>query len=152
VSGRTSRSCALTGGEPLALAVADARPAAVMHLAAEIASQRSERKLQDVNVHGTGRLLDACTALSGGDPAGGPRIVFCSTVSRATREERCSPRRSSCRCTRPTGAPSRGNAVDAVVRSARSSNAKIKRELGWRPLFPTARDGVTDAVARMQAA
>jgi nucleoside-diphosphate-sugar epimerase len=44
------------------------------------------------------------------------------------------------------------NAVDAVVRSARSSNAKIKRELGWAPRFATARDGVPDAVARLLAA
>ena len=43
------------------------------------------------------------------------------------------------------------NAVDAVVRSARSSNAKIKRELGWQPRFPTAREGVPDAVGRMSA-
>jgi nucleoside-diphosphate-sugar epimerase len=42
-----------------------------------------------------------------------------------------------------------GNAVAAVVRSARSSNAKIKRELGWAPRFPTAREGVADAVARI---
>jgi nucleoside-diphosphate-sugar epimerase len=41
------------------------------------------------------------------------------------------------------------NAVDAVVRSARSSNAKIKRELGWKPRYPTAREGVADAVARL---
>ena len=41
------------------------------------------------------------------------------------------------------------NAVDAAVRSARSSNAKIKRELAWRPRFPTAREGVADAVARL---
>ena len=34
------------------------------------------------------------------------------------------------------------NAVDAVVRSARSSNARIKRELGWEPRFATAREGV----------
>ncbi|MHB8532451.1 MAG: hypothetical protein ACYDC2_06995, partial [Solirubrobacteraceae bacterium] len=44
------------------------------------------------------------------------------------------------------------NAVDAVVRSARSSNAKVKRELGWSPRFATARDGVPDAVARLLAA
>jgi hypothetical protein len=43
------------------------------------------------------------------------------------------------------------NAVDAAVRSARSSNAKIKRELGWQPRFPTARDGVPDAVGRLTA-
>jgi nucleoside-diphosphate-sugar epimerase len=42
-----------------------------------------------------------------------------------------------------------GNAVDAVVRSARSSNAKIKRELGWRARFPRAREGIADAVARL---
>jgi nucleoside-diphosphate-sugar epimerase len=40
------------------------------------------------------------------------------------------------------------NAVDAAVRSARSSNAKIKRELSWQPRFPTAREGVADAVGR----
>jgi 2-alkyl-3-oxoalkanoate reductase len=44
------------------------------------------------------------------------------------------------------------NAVDAVVRSARTSNAKIKRELGWQPRFATAREGVADAVARLAAA
>jgi nucleoside-diphosphate-sugar epimerase len=44
------------------------------------------------------------------------------------------------------------NAVDAVVRSARSSNERIKRELGWEPRFPTAREGVPDAVARLIAA
>jgi len=41
--------------------------------------------------------------------------------------------------------------VRAVVRSARSSNARIKRELGWRPRFPSAREGVPDAVARLSA-
>ncbi|HXM87273.1 MAG TPA: NAD-dependent epimerase/dehydratase family protein, partial [Solirubrobacteraceae bacterium] len=41
------------------------------------------------------------------------------------------------------------NAVAAAVRSARSSNAKIKRELDWAPRFATARDGVPDAVARL---
>jgi nucleoside-diphosphate-sugar epimerase len=43
------------------------------------------------------------------------------------------------------------NAVDAAVRSARSSNAKIKRELGWQPRFPSAREGVPDAVAGLRA-
>ena len=41
--------------------------------------------------------------------------------------------------------------VKAVVRSARSNNAKIKGELGWQPRWPTAREGVPDAVARMSA-
>ena len=44
------------------------------------------------------------------------------------------------------------SAVDAVVRSARSSNAKIKRELDWRPRFPSARVGVPDVVSRLGAA
>jgi hypothetical protein len=42
--------------------------------------------------------------------------------------------------------------VRAVVRSARSSNAHIKSELGWQPRFPSAREGVPDAVARLSAA
>jgi hypothetical protein len=42
--------------------------------------------------------------------------------------------------------------VDAVVRSARSSNAKIRRELDWQPRFPTAREGVPDAVGRLAGA
>ena len=36
--------------------------------------------------------------------------------------------------------------VAAVTRSARSSNALIKRELGWSPRFPRPADGVPDAV------
>lgn len=39
--------------------------------------------------------------------------------------------------------------VRAVTRSAKSSNARIKSELGWVPRFPTARQGVPDAIARM---
>jgi nucleoside-diphosphate-sugar epimerase len=39
------------------------------------------------------------------------------------------------------------NAVDAVVRGARTSNAKVKGELGWAPRYPTAREGVPAAVA-----
>jgi nucleoside-diphosphate-sugar epimerase len=41
--------------------------------------------------------------------------------------------------------------VCAVVRSARSSNELIKRELGWEPRYPTAPEGVPDAVARLSA-
>lgn len=44
-----------------------------------------------------------------------------------------------------------GDPVSAVVRSARSSNERIKRELGWKPQFPTARQGVPDAVAKIAA-
>ncbi len=43
------------------------------------------------------------------------------------------------------------NAVDALVRSARSSNAKIKRELGWRPRYATASDGVPAVVRALSA-
>ena len=39
--------------------------------------------------------------------------------------------------------------VAAVTRSARSSNARIKRELGWSPRFPRAAEGVADAVANL---
>jgi hypothetical protein len=39
-----------------------------------------------------------------------------------------------------------------VTRSARSSNARLKEELGWAPRFPTAEQGVPDAVAGLGAA
>jgi nucleoside-diphosphate-sugar epimerase len=39
--------------------------------------------------------------------------------------------------------------VRAVTRSAKSSNHRIKSELGWTPRFPTAREGVPDAVAAL---
>jgi nucleoside-diphosphate-sugar epimerase len=257
----------LGGDGGLERALAETRPDCVIHLAAEIASQRSERRLREVNVAGTKRLLAACTAL--GDPASGPRFVFSSTVvtgdaggqmlsedrplpvktpyGRAKQEgermvlesglpavivrpshvygpggwyaEELVPRlRQPGRFAvigkgdnlwdvvhvhdvaaalllaadpqAPSGAifhvvddepvtfydfmamtaealgvgPPRRipatlarlaagrNGVDAVVRSARSSNAKIKRELGWRPRFASASDGVPDAVARLLAA
>jgi nucleoside-diphosphate-sugar epimerase len=42
--------------------------------------------------------------------------------------------------------------VAAVLRSARSSNARIKRELGWEPRFASAEAGVPDAIARLDGA
>ena len=45
-----------------------------------------------------------------------------------------------------------GPAVAAVTRSARSSNAKLKRDLGWRPAYPTVREGVPAALAALAAA
>jgi nucleoside-diphosphate-sugar epimerase len=41
--------------------------------------------------------------------------------------------------------------VAAVVRSARSSNERIKRELGWKPRYASARVGVPDAITRLTA-
>jgi nucleoside-diphosphate-sugar epimerase len=40
--------------------------------------------------------------------------------------------------------------IAAVLRSAKSANAKIKRELGWAPRYPTAREGVPAAIAQLQ--
>jgi nucleoside-diphosphate-sugar epimerase len=264
-------------GGGLDAALAEARPECVVHLAAEIASQRDAAKVREVNVGGTRRLLDACLAL--GDPAPTeagtergptlPRFVFSSTVvtgdargelltedgglpvetpyGRAKQEgermvlgsalpavvirpshvygpggwygEELVPRlRQPGRFAvigsganlwdvvhvedvataillavtdeaangrvyhvaddepityydfmaltaeelgvgRPRRIPARiarlvagGNAVDAVVRSARTSNSRIKSELRWEPRFPTAREGVPDAVARLLAA
>ena len=256
----------LTDGGSLSEALAAERPDCVFHLAAEIASQRSERKVISVNVEGTAHLLDACLSLTGPDrPGEGPRVVFASTVvtgeahgsvltedaplpvqtpyGRSKQEgERLvlesglpaavirpshvygpggwyaneliprlrqpgrlavvgdgenlwdvvhvddiasalvlaaerAPAGSTYHVvddepitfydfmaltaqTLGVGRPRRipvwlarviagGNAVDAAVRSARSSNAKIKRELGWEPRYRTAREGVADAVARL---
>jgi nucleoside-diphosphate-sugar epimerase len=258
----------LSDGARLGELVANERPECVVHLAAEIASQRSERKIREVNIDGTARLLDACTALAGGDPAAGPRFVFASTVvtgdahgallseetplpvqtvyGRSKQEGEQLARASGLPAvvirpshvygpggwyvteliahlrqpgrfavigsgrnlwdvvhvddvvsalvlaaeqaapgslyhvaddepiafydfmaltaeqlgTRPprripaalAGLVAGRNAVAAAVRSARSSNAKIKRELGWQPRFATAREGVVDAVARLASA
>jgi nucleoside-diphosphate-sugar epimerase len=62
-------------GAALTSAVAEAQPECVIHLAAEIASQRSEEKIKATNVDGTRRLVEAAKA-TGADP----KLVFCSTV------------------------------------------------------------------------
>src|SRR5256714_6953538 len=64
----------LTDGEGVRTALAAARPEAVVHLAAEIASQRDEAKIREVNVHGTARLGEACGTRAA------PKFVFASTV------------------------------------------------------------------------
>jgi nucleoside-diphosphate-sugar epimerase len=254
----------LGDGDGLTALVAQERPQCVVHLAAEIASQRDAQKVWDVNVAGTARLLAACAGLSAAAvPA--PRFVFGSTVvtgdaggalltedsplpvqtpygrskqecERLVREsdlpavilrpshvygpggwyahelvarlrqpgrfavigsganlwdvvhvddvveaislatEHAAPgslyhladdepityydfmalTASTLGVGRPRRIPAAlarlvagGNAVDAVVRSARSSNTLIKRELGLELRFPTAREGVPDALARI---
>ena len=66
---------AATDDSALNDAVAEARPDAIIHLAAEIASQRNQRKILATNVDGTRRLMAAAKAAGTS-----PRIVFCSTV------------------------------------------------------------------------
>ena len=252
----------LGDGPGLARLLADIRPECVVHLAAEIATQRDAGKIDDVNVGGTRRLLEACQA------ADGPRFVFASTVvtgdaggvvldesstmpvhtayGRSKQEGERLVRESGlpavivrpshvygpggwyageivARLRQPgrmvvigrgenwwdvvrvedvasacvdaaerapagavyhvvddepiryydfvaltaealgVGRPRRvppwlarvmtgADAVTAVTRSARSSNARIKDELGWKPKFPSAREGVPDAVAKISAA
>ncbi len=64
----------LAAADSLRAAVCAARPDVVFHLAAEIASQRDEERIHEVNVEGTRRLVDACL------DAGAPKLVFTSTV------------------------------------------------------------------------
>jgi nucleoside-diphosphate-sugar epimerase len=64
----------LTDADTLTSVFDGVRPDCVIHLAAEIASQRDPRKIDEVNVEGTRRLLSACTATNQ------PRFVFTSTV------------------------------------------------------------------------
>src|SRR3954463_1149163 len=59
------------GAAQLTAAVAEAQPECVIHLAAEIASQRSEAKIRATNVDGTRRLVDAAKAAGGG-----PQLLF----------------------------------------------------------------------------
>ena len=249
----------LTDSESLATAVRSAGPECVVHLAAEIASQRDPARIHAVNVEGTRALIAGCEA------AGVRRIVFTSTVvtgdargtlleentqlpveteyGRSKQEGERLLRQSSLedviirpshvygpggwfveefvnRLRQPgrfavigsgqnwwdvvrvedvasacadaverapagalyhvvddepirfydfialaatalgTGPPRRlpawlarlaagADPVRAVTRSAKSSNAHIKSELGWAPRFPTAREGVPDAIARL---
>jgi nucleoside-diphosphate-sugar epimerase len=252
----------LTDAGALAAAVREAAPEGVLHLAAEIASQRSADRVREVNVEGTRRLLEACVA------AGAPKVVFTSTVvtgeaggalltedeplpvqtpyGRSKQEGEALLFASGlpavvvrpghvygpggwyehemlARLRQPgrfavigrgdnlwdvlhvddvaraladalerapagetyhaaddepiayydfmalsaqalgVGPPRRipawvarlaagSSAVTAVVRSARTSNAKLKRELGWAPRYPSARDGVPATVAALRAA
>jgi nucleoside-diphosphate-sugar epimerase len=249
----------LTDDGSLTSAVESAAPECVVHLAAEIASQRDAAKIHEVNVEGTRVLVAACEA------AGVRRIVFASTVvtgdakgalldeetqlpveteyGRSKQEGERLLRESSLEhvIIRPShvygpggwfveefvnrlrqpgrfavigsgenwwdvvrvedvasaladaaerapagalyhvvddepirfydfialaaaalgkGSPRRiptwlarlaagADPVRAVTRSARSSNAHIKSELGWAPRFPTAQEGVPDAIARL---
>jgi nucleoside-diphosphate-sugar epimerase len=257
--GATALPGDLTDASSLQQALIASRPDCVVHLAAEIASQRDARKVWEVNVEGTRRLLDGCSL------DGGPRFVLASTVvtgdahgrllepdkplpvetpygrskqeaERLVREsgldgvvvrpshvygaggwykdefvkrlrqpgrfavigsgdnwwdvvrvedvaralvdaaERAPagavyhvaddepitfydfvaltasalgvgpPRRIPAWLARLAAGP---DAVRAVVRSARSSNARIKDELGWVPAYPSASVGVPDAVAKL---
>jgi len=251
----------LSDGAALTSALERTRPDCVFHLAAEIATQRDPRKIDEVNVDGTRRLLNACMSV------GGMRFVFVSTVvtgdaggevldERSTLPVQTAYGRSkqegeqlvggsglasiiirpshvygpggwyaeeivkrlrqpgrmvvigrgknwwdvvrvedvATACVdaaerAPDGAlyhvvddrPLRyyefvaltaqalgvgtprhvpiwlarlvagGDPVRAVTRSARSSNARIKNELGWEPRYPAAHEGVPDAVARLAA-
>jgi nucleoside-diphosphate-sugar epimerase len=252
----------LADGEGLRTALAAARPEAVVHLAAEIASQRDEARIREVNVHGTARLVEACGTVDS------PKFVFASTVvtgeadGALLTEETELPvetpygrsKQEGERLLRESGLPSvvirpghvygpggwyehefvrrlrqpgrfavvgsgrnwwdvahvddvarafavavedappgglyhladdepitlydfvaltadalgvgrprripaglarlaaGRHVVTATVRSARTSNARIKRELGWSPRFPSAREGVPAAVSRLTSA
>jgi len=252
----------LTDVGALAAAVRAAAPEGVVHLAAEIASQRNAERVREVNVEGMRRLLEACSA------AGAPKVVFTSTVvtgeanGALLTEDEALPVQTPygrskqegealllasglpavvvrpghiygpggwyehemlARLRQPgrfavigrgdnlwdvvhvddvaralvdalerapageiyhaaddepityydfmalsaqalgVGRPRRipawvarlaagSNAVTAVVRSARTSNAKLKRELGWAPRYPSAREGVPATVAALAAA
>jgi nucleoside-diphosphate-sugar epimerase len=253
----------IASGDGIDAAVTEAAPQCVIHLAAEIASQRSEAKIQATNVDGTRRLVEAART-AGGDP----KFVFCSTVvtgeangellepdkplpvetpyGRSKQEgerivaesglphaivrpshvygpggwfeeefvkrlrqpgrfavigrgdnwwdvvrvEDVASALADAAERAPSGAiyhaaddepiryydfialtakalgvgPPRRipaglarlaagrHAVTAVTRSARSSNARLKEELGWAPRFPTAEQGVPDAVSGILAA
>jgi nucleoside-diphosphate-sugar epimerase len=265
-SGTTPAVGDLRDAPSLGRALDEHGPDCVFHLAAELASQRDDAKVQDVNVEGTRRLLDACLPEDGERPV--PKVVFASTVvtgeaggrlltedeplpvetayGRAKQEGEKLLRESELpgivvrpghvygpggwyteeivkRLQQPgrfavvgkgenlwdvvrvedvatamvdaaeqagdgalfhvaddepltlyefvkltadalgVGPPRRSpawlaslvagrNAVVAATRSARTSNEKLKRELGWAPRFPTARVGVPDAIAQLREA
>jgi nucleoside-diphosphate-sugar epimerase len=63
----------LSDGRALERTIAESQVECVIHLAAEIATQRDAQRIEEVNVNGTQRLLDACRA-------GAAKFVFVSTV------------------------------------------------------------------------
>jgi nucleoside-diphosphate-sugar epimerase len=252
----------LLDGDRLVAAVSEASPECVVHLAAEIATQRDADRITEVNVNGTKRLLDAC------ELGGVRRVVFASSVvtgdsqgrvleetaelpvetaygaSKQAGEQLLATASLEGVVVRPShiygpggwfateivarlrgpgrfavigrgdnwwdmvhvddvaaalvdaaerapagetyhcadddpityydfvartasalglGAPRRIPApiarlaagrdpIAAVLRSGRTSNAKLKRELGWTPKWPSTREGVPDAVAALAAA
>jgi nucleoside-diphosphate-sugar epimerase len=72
--GTTAVQGDLTDADSLTTALTETRPDCVVHLAAEIGSQRDAKKIEAVNVEGMRRLIDACRE------AGSPKLVFVSTV------------------------------------------------------------------------
>ena len=71
-----------------------------------LAAQRRARSTRST-CEGTERLLDACLALAGGEPASGPRRVRLDRRHRRRARRAAHRGRRRCRCRRPTGAPSR---------------------------------------------
>src|SRR5947208_2559034 len=146
----------LRDAESLDKAIAEAKPDAVAHLAAEIGSQRNAKKIEAVNIEGMQCLIDACKA------AGSPRVVFVSTAVTGdplTMYDFVALTADALGVGKPRRVPvavarlaAGAGPVAATVRSARTSNARIKRELGWSPRFATAREGVPDAVAKLSDA
>jgi nucleoside-diphosphate-sugar epimerase len=249
----------MTDAASLERALTETAPECVVHLAAEIGSQRDASKIEAVNIEGMQRLIDACKA------AGSPKLVFVSTVvtgdpkGELLEEDKPLPvetpygrsKQEGERMLRESGLPhavirpghvygpggwyaeeivarlrqpgrfavvgkgdnwwdmvrvedvasaiadaaeraadgavyhvaddepitmydfialtadalglgkprrvpvavarlaAGAGPVAATVRSARTSNARIKRELGWSPRFPSAREGVPDAVEQL---
>lgn len=64
----------ITDARGLSSALAQAVPESIVHLAAEIATQRDGAQVREVNVEGTRRLIEAAQR------AGAPQLVFASTV------------------------------------------------------------------------
>lgn len=73
-AGTTGVKGDLSHADPVADAVEAAAPDWVIHLAAEIATQRDLAKIEEVNVDGTSRLIAACETTTNA------RFVFMSTV------------------------------------------------------------------------
>ena len=73
-SGTTAARGDLGDAAALERTLRECQAECVIHLAAEIATQRDPQRIEEVNVNGTGRLLDACRA------AGVGKFVFASTV------------------------------------------------------------------------
>ena len=101
----------------------EAAPDCVIHLAAEIASQRDAGRIHEVNVEGTRALLAACEAAGFAQV----RVRLHGGHGRCGRGAAGARSFSSFRCRPPTGAPSRRGAAGARVGAAWRGGAALAR-------------------------
>ena len=108
--------------------------------------------------HGARRRSRARPRARRASPAAAGEIYHCADDTPTTYAEAVWPRRRGARRRARRAASRRRLAklvagsgpIITVTRSARTSNAKLKAELGWEPAFPDSREGIPAVVAQLR--